>query len=398
MFLVAFLAQNSPTPPSSAGFQAAVQLASQGQDEQALDAFQRLAALDPNDREARLWVGRLLERMGHPDRAEPVYHSIILEDGTNVEATLGDGRALLALDRTKDAIEMLERAERLAPQNAETLVVLGDAHARAGHHGRALTYYRRAAALAPIDQGRIARERAERTYGNRVDARYSNEQFSDDTPTTNFGDVGVSLRVADALRLFGRGQKQKKFSFDEWRAGGGLALTWKGATTFTAHVLAASDTVVMPRKDYLGEVAHTFRGTTGALSLRYFDFKGANETVISPALTFSPNATLRVGLRYAFSVTDRQLVDDDEFGHTGQVQVSYQVRPRVAINLGAARGVEDFDNFSVDRTGKFVATTGSAGARVELRSMTAITGMYEYQRPHAGTNMGRASVIVTQGF
>ena len=47
----------------------AAKLADEGHEGEALAAFRLLAAQNPNDLEARLWIARLHERMGHPDQA-----------------------------------------------------------------------------------------------------------------------------------------------------------------------------------------------------------------------------------------------------------------------------------------------------------------------------------------
>src|SRR3990167_11112574 len=67
----------------------AIQLANDGRSAEALASFQRLAAANPNDHEARLWIARLHDRLGHPDEAESVYRSALLEDPANLDAALG---------------------------------------------------------------------------------------------------------------------------------------------------------------------------------------------------------------------------------------------------------------------------------------------------------------------
>src|SRR5688572_33381179 len=79
-----------PTPAD------AIQMANDGRDAEALAAFQRLAGFNPNDHQARVWIARLHERMGHADRAEAVYRSVLLEDPSNVDAMIGVGTTLLA--------------------------------------------------------------------------------------------------------------------------------------------------------------------------------------------------------------------------------------------------------------------------------------------------------------
>jgi len=73
-------ATQEPAASTSAGLPAAVEAANEGRDAEALAVFEQLAALNPSDLEARLWIARLHARMGHQDLAEPVYWSVFLED------------------------------------------------------------------------------------------------------------------------------------------------------------------------------------------------------------------------------------------------------------------------------------------------------------------------------
>ncbi|MDA1184375.1 MAG: hypothetical protein O2930_07000 [Acidobacteria bacterium] len=77
-----------------------------------------------------------------------------------------------------------------------------------------------------------------------------------------------------------------------------------------------------------------------------------------------------------------------------------RVYPRISLQGGYASGVEDFDRFSIDRTGDFRAHTFSGGARVYLPTMTAIIGQYEYQTRSRDTkrDMGRVTVSLAQTF
>src|SRR5687768_12515908 len=80
-------------PPSLAD---AARLADDGNTAAALDAFRQIAAANPDDHAARLWIARLHERMEHPELARPVYESVLLEDPANLEARLGLVATLLA--------------------------------------------------------------------------------------------------------------------------------------------------------------------------------------------------------------------------------------------------------------------------------------------------------------
>lgn len=385
-------------PGLTPAFQAALELANQGQHEQALTAFQRLAAENPNDLESRIWIARLHERMGNFDRAEPVYRSVLLEVPDHAAAALGTGKMLIELDRLDEAIKMLERAEMLEPDSVEVQLALGRAHAVAGHTRQAAVHYRQGADRAPFVENLVAADRAELADSHQLSLRYSNERFSDSAPTTHLGELGVNFRLADSLRLFGRAQYQDKFNFSETRGGAGATVIIGGATAFTAQALIGpNDSRVLPWRDYLAEASYTYHLRTASGFVRHYVFRSDTMTVLSPAASMWIGSRLWLGVRYAASLTERAGGVDREIGHTGHIRGTLQLQPRLAVNLGFARGVDDFDNLSIDRVGKFVATTGSAGVRYELRQMS-VTGTFEYQRPHAGRSMQRATVTLTRGF
>ena len=72
----------------------AERLARSGARQQALERFQALAAANPADIAARLWIGRLHLEMNQPVRAVAVYESIVATEGQNVDALVGLGVAL----------------------------------------------------------------------------------------------------------------------------------------------------------------------------------------------------------------------------------------------------------------------------------------------------------------
>lgn len=387
-----------PTAPTGPAFAEAVQAADQGREAEALAAFQRLASANPSDHQARLWIGRLHARMGHQDRAEPVYRSVLLEDPGNIEAILGVVAALLARDEPVEAIEVLEVAEELAPDNGDVLDSLGRAHRQAGRTARAITYFERAVSIAPTEQHRLSLEGARLSYLHRVETHGSSEQFSGATPDSRSGDLTVNVRLTDTWRVLGRGQVQRKFAVSEQRGGGGVEWRWKPTTTLRGHALVGPDNLVMPEGDYLGEMQYTHKAATWTASVRHFDFAGARTTVLSPAVAWIPEGRLSVAMRYALSWTEANTLASGEAGHSARVGAAYRLYPRISVQAAYAGGVEDFENFSIDRIGDFRANTLSGGLRIDLPTLTALIGNYERQWRRGNIDMGRVTVSLLQSF
>jgi Flp pilus assembly protein TadD len=394
-----------PSPQENfATFAQAVEAAEAGRDAEALIGFQRLANLNPDDLDARLWIARLHVRMGNQDLAEPVYRSVLLEDPNDLEAMLGVANALLARGEVEQAEEFLDVAEELEPQNDEVLESVGRTHLQSGRTLRAIEYFERAYAISPTEQHRISLEGARLSYLHRVELRGSSEQFGGSTTSdTQFGDVSVNIRLNDRWRAFGRGQAQRKFGISEQRGGGGAEWRWKQTTILRGHALVMPDNVVMPEGDYMGELQHTYLDATWSGSVRYFDFTGARTTVISPAVQWTPAASrMALALRYALSLSEARPASNlsttaTSIGHSLHLQGAYRFRPRVWLQAGYAAGVEDFENFSSDRLGDFRANTLSGGVRIDLPTLTAIVGNYERQW-RTGPDMNRFSLSLQQRF
>ena len=400
LLLVAALADAPPASaaPATSTFAEAAELETAGRYDEALVAFQEVVAANPNDHQARLAIARLHMRMGHPGRAETVYQGVRLEDTTNLEAVLGVADARMAQWRSEDALEALERAEELAPENPRVLEALGRTHRDAGRSTLAVAYMQRAVSLSPAPAYRMSLERARAAHQNRLEIRSFAEEFSGTTSKTGSGDVSLNVRLTDAVRVSGRGQMQRKFDVDDTRGGAGVEWRWTPATTIVAQALVGPGNQVLPKSDVLGGVNYTTGPMSVMGSVRQFNFEGAKVTTLSPALTFWPSERLSVGLRYALSVTDSPLFMTTTMGNTAHLNGSYRLFPRVWMNLGYARGVEDFDNFSIDRIGAFSANTGSAGVRVDLPWLTSLVGTYERQQRQDAATMQRFTLGFAQRF
>ena len=357
--LIGLLAEQ-PTLPDRA---TAIELAHGGQYVEALDAFRRLASANPNDHEARLWIARLHGWMGHPDQAEPVYRSVLLEDPNNLEAMVGLAEILIARHAAREALAILERAEPLAPDDAAVLALLGEANREAGETTRALAYMERAVAIQPSEDHRRLLEQTRMFYRHRIEATGLFEDFNQSIADTAGANVTANIRLNDRLRVFGRGQVQRKFGVREERGGLGLEWRWTAATTIVAHALVGPGDRVLPRHDRLFEIDYTRGPIEWTAWYRYIEFPIARVSVLSPGVTGWVNDRLNLGFKYHLAITEFGGTSSIQEGHSILVNAAYRTYPRVWLNAGYARGVESFDTFSTDRLGEFRGNTVSGGVR-----------------------------------
>jgi tetratricopeptide (TPR) repeat protein len=128
---------------------------SQSEFKEAQESFGKALALDPTDVKAEENLGLAYEMGNRPQEAEGAYKAAIaLADGdakTDQWAYLDYGSFLLEHDRPAEAVPVLGRAVKAAPQCAECHGKLGRALALTGHANEGIAELRAAVHLAPKD-------------------------------------------------------------------------------------------------------------------------------------------------------------------------------------------------------------------------------------------------------
>jgi YaiO family outer membrane protein len=358
----------------------AERLARTGSHAEALRRFQALAATNPDDVQARLWIARLHRLMGHEQRALDVYLSILATEAQNVDALVGAGRALIDLGRLREAADALNRAEALAADNVGVLAAQGDLHRRAGRSTLALAYYERALVLQPGNlesRAGAAELYAERAH--RVTATYHWERFDTDVADTHGGIVEINGRVSDQLRLFGGGHHERKFSRDETRAGGGFEWMNRGSLWTRVGALVGSDNVILPEVDTTFDLAYSREQVQWLAGVRYLRFDGSTTWIVSPGFTVPAGRDVWLTLRYFGSQTNFSGSADDDTNHGVSARISGKLNPRFWVNAGYLRGFEGLGIITVERFVQFEANIISFGVRFDPVPMTSFLATYEHQ-------------------
>lgn len=385
--------------PAQADRAEAERLARSGAYSQALERFRQLAAVNPDDADARVWIGRLHVWMRHPREAEPVFRSVLETAPERVDALVGLGTALTAMGRDGEAITVLDRAEKLAPNDADVLAAQGRAHLAAGHARLAEAYLTRAAVIRPADTAIAqALESVRRDTAHYVSAVFVHESFDIDVPDTRLGSLAVSYRAGDTLRLTARADGQRKFFEDEARGGAGLAWHALPRVTLRLEGLFGASTRVLPRGDVSAGIDVKRHATVWSGGFRFVRFRGADYWVITPAVVFTIRDLAALSASYSRSLTAFEGFDELIANNSGDVRLQVRILPRLWVGGGYARNVERLDVLSPDRIGAFRADTGSAHGRLELRSLTTLQVDYDYQRRDNGVNMIRVVAGLTQRF
>jgi YaiO family outer membrane protein len=376
----------------------AERLARAGSHREALRQFQALAAANPDDVDARLWIARLHEWMGHPERAVDVYQSIIATHPGHVDALTGLGSALTTMGRLNQAADALNRAESLAADQATVLGAQGRLHARAGRGTLATAYYERALALQPDNAALRADYELLRAHrAHRIEGAYYFEHFNSDAPNTHAGTIELNARVGDAARLFVGGQHARKFSRSETRAGAGFEWTG-GDVWFRAGALFGSDTLVLPRADAVADLSYARRRVSWLAKVRYLDFDTDTTWIVSPGITVYPRSDVGITFRYYHSSTHVSDASRSEGNDSVSIEAAGRVSRNVWVNAGYARGFESLLIVTAERLSQFDANVLLAGVRVDPRPMTSFRVAYDHQWRDGDVQVATLLLTLVQRF
>jgi YaiO family outer membrane protein len=363
----------------------AEQLARSGAYRAALDRFQALAAANPDDIEARLWIARLHGWMGNDDRAIAVYESILATNPRHIEALVGASDGLIRRGRRREAGDLLTRAEAAAPDNAAVLAAQGRLHTAGGHTNLAIAYYERALTIDPgagaarAELDTLLRERA-----HRADVGYFLEHFNlEDTPDPQAGFASVNLRVTENLRVSGTVQHQRKFSQSETRGGGGIEWAAGPSVQIRAGALFAGDAIVLPQADGYGGIDYRRGRATWSFDLRFAEFETVDVQIGGAGLRLALPRQVDAWARYYRFATDYEFRSSDVV-HSWVFGLSGHPGRRATLGVEYTHGPDHLEMLAIDRLGTFDANTYSIFAEFLFTPMFSGQARYDYQdRPEA---------------
>ena len=386
--------QPAPEPRAQAE-----QLARSGSYREALQRFQAIAAANPDDVDARMWIARLHSRMGHQTRALDVFQSILATHPQNVDAMIGAGDALVSLGRYREATEVLNRAEQAAADNAAMLTTQGRLHAAAGRSALALAYYERALSLDPAAVTvQTALEAVRRERAHRIELGYFIEHFNlEDTSDPQAGTGEINYRVSETLRLAGIVQHARKFSQSETRGGAGLEWALPHNIQVHAGALFGGDTSVLPETDGYGGINYTRGRATWSLDLRFAGFESADVRIGGGGLRLALPRGMSAWAKYYRFATDYELASSD-IVQSWVLGTAGQPAPRWGLGAEYTRGPDQLEMLTIDRLGAFESNTYSVFTEFLLTPMFSLRGRYDYQDRPADVRMHRATVTLVHRF
>jgi YaiO family outer membrane protein len=368
----------------------AERLARSGGYEAALKQFQALAAANPDDIDARVWIARLHALMGRPEHAEAVYRSILAVQPQHVDALIGLGNALVTLGQLDDAADALNRAEALAADRPALLTAQGRLHQAGNHTTLALAYFMRALALEPTNaEARAAADALRAARAHRVELDYTFQHLNADMDDAHVGSFEVNARVSDPVRIFGRGQVQRAFGFDEQRAGGGLEWSITRHAGLRAGVLVGADTAYLPETDAFVEASVRQGRATWSFQLRKADFEGADFWLGGPGLAVTVLLRVEASIQYY-----RGRVDAEGFGESTTDSVVLglggSASDRLRLGVTFTHGIDRLDWLTLDRITTEADTVSVTGG-YDFTAFVTFRGGYDFQSRPDGVQAHRAN-------
>jgi Tfp pilus assembly protein PilF len=392
-------APQPPAPQPADARAQAEQLARSGSYRAALERFQALAAANPDDVEARIWIGRLHAWMGDDERAVAVYESVLATQPQNLDANIGLGDAFVRMGRLREAADVLGRAESQAPQNPALLVALGRLNHASGHLDRAVDYFQRALAIDSTSPGvRAELEALQRERAHRVEFGYLFEHFNqDDTPDPQAGFGGVNLRVNDGLRVSGTVQYERKFSESEARGGAGIE--WHLAPALEVHggALIGDDGLVLPKVDGYGGINYRRGRATWSFDLRFAEFESVDVQIGGAGLRLALTRQAEAWARYYRFSTDYP-VGLSDIVHSWVLGASGHPAPEWTVGAEYTRGPDQLEMLTIDQTGTFETNTYAGFIELLLTPMLSVQGRYDYQDRPAEVRVHRATFRLVHRF
>ena len=376
----------------------AERLANAGNYEAALKLFQAIAAANPDDIDARMWIARLHLRAGHPVRAIGVFESIVATQPQNVDAWLGLGTARMDAGRWDEAGDALNRAEALAGDRVDVLAAQGRFHGAEGRTTLGLAYYGKALVKDPGNADIVvAADKLRASRAHRAEVGYDYQQFDGIDASMHSGTFRLDMRASDAVRLFGHAQGQTFDGEEEARFGGGIEWLAHRSLKLRGGALFGVESSFLPTTDVFGHATIIQRRVRWTFQLRYFDFDGADLWIGGPGLEIdiTPRVTLHgeyLHGRSGFEGLATLGSDNMSVGIIGQL--SEAVRASVSYH----RGIERLDWLTIDRLTADDANTMSFGVAADATPFITVSGGYDFHDRGEGLQAHRARAWLIYRF
>lgn len=373
-------AQSAPAQRAEAMERARAHVEAQQYDA-ALHIYRELAAENPQDFEARIWVARLQSWQGNYREAEQDYRRVLRDAPGNFEAELGLVDVLSWQGRYGEAEERLLGLEAEYPEDTEVLLRRARLHRWRGRRKEALATYERLLALDPGNQEAqeaLAALRSETLY--QLAAGYFFEEF-DFAGETNGQFVELLYHDLDRVWLLGRFQFQNKFEENNTRYTLGGTYRFFRRTWVRAEAsLAPPNDRVIANQDYTLEITQGLHPRLAAGgSYRFLNFRDADVQVVTALVNWTLRRDLRLFVRYSPARTMFDSTGQSVWNQNGSARLEWDAHRKVSPYVLFAVGSESFAGLTAEQLGRFAAQTWGVGAEVRVTNRQGFRVGYYFQ-------------------
>jgi YaiO family outer membrane protein len=305
-----------------------------------IPALEAQVAAAPADTDARYALARAYARAGRPADAGREYDVLLAENAHDADWLLGKAQAVVALGRPREALPLLARARKLAPQYEDVWHAEARALEASADEGAALGLLDAAEKQFPGStwpaerRARLAEARLLRR-GARLSAGAAYEDLSGDNDPWRSANVALTWPLGAATHLATALALERRYGRQDEQISAAIAKRLPARWSLDAGGAFTPNAELLPKHDLHVEVGRPLgRASSAALRYRRSHF----DTVDVNALSLTGEHALR-DFRIAYTLTGTRPTDIDvTFGHALRAARDYGTGSSITALI--ARGDE----------------------------------------------------------
>jgi YaiO family outer membrane protein len=299
-------------------------------------------AANPDHHDQRDALARSCARAGRFDEALTHYDVLLAVDGRNVDWLLGKSQALLALQRPRDALPLLERGRTIAPAYEDVWRANVTALEAAGERVRARALAREAEQVFPQSAWPRDKQAAITRMllleeGTRLSVALSHENLSGGRPSWQAATVAIEQPLDGRRRLLAGLNVEERFDTRDEEFSLGLVDRIGANWSWGITASAAADAEILPEWSLTAEVGRTIPGNRNlSLRARHAEYQSVDVDLL--AATIEQYAEK---FRVAYTLTGSRPTDIDwKYSHTLRAAHDYEYGSHVTLALGYGKEAE----------------------------------------------------------
>lgn len=306
-------------------------------------ALEAQIAAKPDDSDARDALARACARAGRPTDALAEYDILLAKDANNVDWLLGKSQALLALDRPREALPLLERARERAPAYEDVWRANANALDRLDEYDRADALLAQAAtqfpsATWPRERKNALAERRLLEQGLRLSGDLAYEDLSGGRDPWKSASLGVDKRLGGKRHAFAGLHIEERFDIQDEQLSAGYSDALNGTWSYAVSGDLAPDAQNLPEWSLSAEAGRALPDDF-SLGLRFRHAHHATVDVDNLSTTVEKYFE-RFSLAYSLNIAKVSDISDPHFGHVIRAAHEYGDGSRVALVVGFGEEAE----------------------------------------------------------